>query len=186
MFKLLTIKDYIEIPPKLFGKPLKQAALEALKAKFEDLIDEKLGYLIQVVEVKEVSRGKIVKRNPSTIHKVVFTVLTFKPELQEVLNGKIIDITEFGVFVRIGPADGLIHVSQVMDDYVDYDKMRGALIGREKGKIIEIGDDVRTRIISVGKLSGVSMIAKQKISLTMRQPGLGKIGWLKKGGNENG
>lgn len=54
-------------------------------------------------------------------HEVTFNALFFKPELQEVVEGEVIEITEFGAFVRIGPMDGLAHVSQVTDDYITYD-----------------------------------------------------------------
>ncbi len=180
MFKVSRIRDTIEIPPRLFGRPLEEAALEVLRNLYEDSIDEKLGYVIMVLGVESVGRGKIVKRNPATIHEVEFTVLSFIPEVQEVLNGRVIDVTEFGLFVRIGPVDGLVHISQVMDDYVDCDKRRGALIGREKGRFVEIGDSVRVRVVSVGKLKGLASLGKQKVSLTMRQPGLGKLEWLEK------
>ncbi len=169
----------MEIPPKFFGMKLEKAALEVLKSIYEDSIDDKLGYVIAVISIEEVGLGKIVKRNPSTIHPVKFRILSFIPEVQEVINGKVTEVTQFGVFVRVGPLEGLIHVSQVMDDYVDYDKVRGALIGREKGRIVEMGDNVRVRVVSVGKLKGLMTLSKQKVALTMRQPGLGKLDWLK-------
>jgi len=47
--------------------------------------------------------------------------LTFYPKLQEIVQGEIVDITDFGAFVRIGPTDALLHLSQVMDDYLKSD-----------------------------------------------------------------
>ena len=47
-------------------------------------------------------------------------------EQQEIIDGEVIEIAEFGAFVRIGPMDGLVHVSQVTDDYIGYDAKRGA------------------------------------------------------------
>lgn len=99
-------------------------------------------------------------------------MISFKPELQEVVEGEVVDVAEFGIFVRIGPMDALAHVSQIMEDYISYDRKQGVLIGKESRRSIKSGDRVRARIIAV------SMKGKPKIGLTMKQPGLGKIEWI--------
>ena len=70
---------------------------------------------------------KLVKVDSSwrwtSYHNVVFNAIFFKPE-QEVIDGEVIEIAEFGAFVRIGPMDGLVHVSQVTDDYINYDSKK--------------------------------------------------------------
>ncbi len=91
------------------------------------------------------------------------------------MEGEVVEVTDFGAFIRIGPEDALLHVSQVMDDYLSFDSKKGALIGKETGRKLERGDLVRTRIIAVsfprGGVSG-------KIGVTMRQPFLGKFEWI--------
>ena len=98
------------------------------------------------------------------------------PELYEVVEGEVVDVVEFGVFVRLGPLDGLIHISQIMDDYVSYDPKREAIIGKETGRVIEKGDKVRARIVAVSLREARKR--GSKIALTMRQPGLGKLEWI--------
>ena len=101
-----------------------------------------------------------------------FTALTYYPEQHELVKGDIIEVTEFGVFVRIGPLDGMVHVSQLMDDFVSYDAKNTVFAGRDSKQLVKIGDNVAARIISV------SMDQRQyKIGLTMRQPGLGSPEW---------
>ena len=109
-------------------------------------------------------------------HDVTFTALFFKPELQEIVEGEVIEITEFGAFIRMGPMDGLVHVSQVTDDYINYDAKRGALLGKESKKSLEEGNKVRARIVALS-LKGKSS-KETKIGLTMRQPGLGRDEWI--------
>ena len=84
-----------------------------------------------------------------------------------------IDNTEFGSFVRIGPMDGLIHISQLIDDFVSYDNKNSVFLGKETKRTLKEGDKVRARIIAVsfGK-------EENKIGLTMRQTGLGALQWL--------
>ena len=42
--------------------------------------------------------------------------------------------------------DGLVHVSQVTDDYINYDSKRGALLANLS--FLDEGDLVRTRIVA--------------------------------------
>jgi DNA-directed RNA polymerase subunit E' len=92
--------------------------------------------------------------------------------MHELVYGEVIDNTEFGSFVRIGPLDGLVHISQIMDDFVSYDSKNSVFLGKETKKTLKEGDKVRARIISI------SYAEQQKIGLTMRQPGLGNLIWL--------
>ena len=87
--------------------------------------------------------------------------------------GKISDITDFGAFIEIGPIDGMIHVSQTMDDYVSFSKT-GTLTGKESKKILKVNDICRARIIAVSYKD----ITNPKIGLTMRQNMLGNINWI--------
>ncbi|MHB1261757.1 MAG: hypothetical protein ACYC2H_08580, partial [Thermoplasmatota archaeon] len=50
------------------------------------------------------------------------------------------------------------------------------LIGKETGRTLEVGENVRARIVtaSLNELSP----RESKIGLTMRQPGLGKFEWI--------
>jgi DNA-directed RNA polymerase subunit E' len=82
--------------------------------------------------------------------------------------------------VRLGPVDGLIHVSQVTDDFVGYDRKKGTLHGKETKRTLKEGDKVRARIVTVSMKRGVVGVtgAVGKIGLTMRQPGLGKLEWI--------
>jgi len=91
------------------------------------------------------------------------------------VKGEVIDVTEFGVFVRLGPVDGMVHVSQLMDDFVSYDPKNMMFIGKKTKRKVKEKSVVLARIISV------SMAENQyKIGLTTRQPGLGALDWYKK------
>ena len=41
--------------------------------------------------------------------------------------------------MRIGPVDALLHVSQLMDDYISYDEKQGVLLGKGEQKEINHG-----------------------------------------------
>ena len=177
MFKLVTLEDTIRIPPEKFGEPIDTVGYEQLKVKYEGMVDEELGYVVAVTKIKVNPVGKIIPGDGATYHKVEFSLLTFYPEIQEVIEGEVVEIADFGAFVRVGPVDALLHVSQLMDDYISYDEKQGILMGKETGRKLATGDHVRVRItaVSLGRGGGSG-----KIGVTARQPFLGKIEWIKK------
>lgn len=131
LFKLITKEDTIRIPPETFGNPLEAVGHQQVKAKYEGVVNEELGYVIAVINVKVSPIGKIIPGDGATYHKVSFSLLTFFPKIQEVVEGEVVEIADFGAFVRIGPVDALLHVSQLMDDFISYDEKQGVLQGKE-------------------------------------------------------
>lgn len=177
LFKLITLEDTIRIPPETFGNPLEAVGHQQVKAKYEGIVDEELGYVIAVTDVKVSPVGKIIPGDGATYHKVTFSLLTFYPKIQEVLEGEVVEIADFGAFVRIGPIDALLHVSQLMDDFISYDEKQGVLLGKETKRKLTSGDQVRVRItaVSLGRAG-----SSGKIGVTARQPFLGKLEWIER------
>ncbi|MCW4023315.1 MAG: DNA-directed RNA polymerase [archaeon] len=175
MFKLVTVEDAIRIPPNKFGEDINNVGYDQLKMKYDGMVDEELGYVIAVTKISVNPCGKIIPGDGATFHKVQFSLLTFYPKIQEVIEGEVVEIAEFGAFVRIGPVDALLHVSQLMDDYISYDERQGVLMGKETQRKLQTGDKVRVRItaVSLGRSGGSG-----KIGVTARQPYLGKLEWI--------
>jgi DNA-directed RNA polymerase subunit E' len=174
MFKLYTIEGKIEIPPFLFGQEKSVSARIILAEDYEGIITRDYGFIIAVVDVLDVGKGIIIPGNANTFHEVIFTILTFKPTVSEVVEGTVVEIVDFGSFVRLGPLDGLVHVSQICDDYISYEQVGNRFIGKETGKILDVNDQIRAKIIAVSLGTGRS----GKLGLTMRQKFLGKDDWI--------
>jgi len=173
----MTLEETIRIPPEKFGEALEKVAREQLKVKHEGIVDEELGYVIAVTDIQVSPVGKIIPGDGATHHKVTFSLLTFYPKIQEIVEGEIVEIVDFGAFIRIGPVDALIHVSQLMDDFISYDEKQGVLLGKESKRKVEVGDWLRVRITAVSLGRGGSF---GKIGVTARQPFLGKLEWIEK------
>ena len=182
MYYKTKIKDIVRIPPYRFEEPLKEVAIKTLNETYEGRLDKKLGLLICVNEIDDISEGKLIMGDGASYHNVVFDAIFFKPEQHEIFNGEVIDIADYGAFVRIGAMDGLIHVSQVTDDYINHDGKRGALIAKESNKTLGVGDLVRARAVSVSikdeSTNSMENHRNSKIPLTMRQNNLGKFEWI--------
>jgi len=176
MFKLLVLEDTIRIPPEKFSAPLKQAGHEQLKMKYEGMVDDELGYVVAVTDINVSLTGKIIPGDGATYHKISFSLLTFYPKIQEIVEGEVVEIADFGAFLRIGPIDALLHVSQLMDDFISFDEKQGVLMGKETRRKLSSGDRVRARVTAVSLARGGG---SGKIGVTARQPFLGKLEWIK-------
>ena len=174
MFKLYTLTAKCEIPPFLFDQPKEVSARIILSEDYEGIITRDYGFIIAIVDVIDVGPGIIIPGNANTFHEVEFSILSFKPMISEVVEGEVVEIVDFGSFIRLGPLDGLVHVSQICDDYISYEQVGNRFIGKETGKILEVNDQVRAKIIAVSLGTGRS----GKLGLTMRQKFLGKTEWI--------
>ncbi|MHA1745771.1 MAG: DNA-directed RNA polymerase [Promethearchaeota archaeon] len=174
MFLKITLNNIVRIPPTLFGTNISDAAFSILSDQFNGQIYENIGFIIVVIDVLEVGDGKILHGDACTYHTVKCTVLCYMPELQEIVEGTVVEVVEFGCFVRLGPSDALVHVSQICDDFIQFENMSQRFLGKESNKILTVDDVVRGRVIAVSMGSGRS----GKLGLTMRAPFLGKIEWI--------
>lgn len=179
MYQIVTVEDEIAVPPTKLGSDVKKSVKESIEESFEGKIDNEVGVVLSVTEIDEIKEGTIVPGNPSVIYPVRFKVLTWMPREHEIVLGEVVDITEFGAFVRCGALDGLVHVSQVMDDFVSYDEKNSQLVGKQTRRVLKEGDMVRARIISV------SFTEQSKLGLTMRQPFLGNLKWMTEDAKEH-
>ena len=173
MYYKIELKDHIRVPPNLFDLDVHEAILKRIKKKYDGYISNDLGIVIDVSDVKEVGEGVIIPGDGSSYFEAKFELLTFKPEMQEVIVGKIKDIVDFGAFITLGPIDGMIHVSQTMDDFVSFSKEK-TLAGKESKRTLKINDVCRARIIAVSFKDPYN----PKLGLTMRQQGLGRLDWI--------
>jgi DNA-directed RNA polymerase subunit E' len=175
LYYLYTIKDNFRLLPEYFSKDINTAAAEILQKKYEGTIDKDIGVVIAVQNIHNISDGYILPGDPSTHHDVEFDLLAYMPYVDEVVVGEVTEIVEFGAFVRIGPMDGLVHVSQVINDFLSFDKKSQSFISKRSGRSLKKGDIVYAKISTV---SMKNSIKDSKIALTMKPEGLGKLEWI--------
>ncbi|HEX9016086.1 MAG TPA: RNB domain-containing ribonuclease, partial [Chloroflexota bacterium] len=65
--------------------------------------------------------------------------------------GVIAGVTKFGLFVEINDlmVEGLVHISDLADDYYLFDEKRYSLRGRSRGKVYRLGDEIRVQVMGV-------------------------------------
>src|SRR3989338_7718803 len=170
MFYRIKVKDHIRVPPNMFNLTKKEAVLANVKLSYENYISKELGFILDVIDVSKIKECVIVPGDGAGFYETEFELLSFKPELNELVFGKIRDVTDFGAFMDIGGVEGMVHISQSMDDFVSFSKDK-VLQGKKTSRSIKVGDRCRARIIAVSYKD----LNNPKIGLTMRQEGLGKL-----------
>ncbi len=74
-----------------------------------------------------------------------------KDHVGEEFEGVVTTVTSFGLFVTLTDLyiDGLVHISNVGDDFFVYDEQQQQLIGKDKGTLFGLGDLVKVKVAGV-------------------------------------
>lgn len=162
MFYKVKVKDHIRVPPDKFKDDVNEAIITEVKKKYSGFISKELSMVIDVLGVDEVQEGTIIPGDGAPYFATTFDLLTFEPELQEVVHGRIKDIADFGAFINIGPIEGMIHISQTMNDFVSFAKDK-SLQGRDTKRSLKVNDKCIGRVIAVSYKD----VANPKIGLSI-------------------
>lgn len=175
MYYKIELRDSVRVPPHMFGLDPVKSMKEILDKEYVGRIDSDMGIIVAAIDVKDIGESYLVPGDGGAFYDTTFTMLTYRPKLQEVVEGEFKEIAEFGAFISIGPIDGLVHVSQIMEDFVNYNEKEQQFNGKESKRNLKLGDKVRARVVTISKKS---TLLDTKIGLTMRQPALGALDWL--------
>ena len=173
MFYEVLVTDHVRVEPNKFGMDTDEAVRTQLEESYSGFQDKDIGTVVAVLDVQEVKEGIIIPGDGAAYYESTFKLIVFRPELQELVYGTIEEITNFGAFISMGPLRGMIHISQTMDDFVSFSDS-GVLTGKDGKKNLVQGDKCIARIVAISYKG-----EEPKIGLTMRQPGLGKLDWVK-------
>ncbi len=71
--------------------------------------------------------------------------------LGEEFDGVIAGVTGFGVFAELSKVyvEGLVHITNLEDDYYHFDPVHHLLRGERTGRIYQLGDPVRVKVVRV-------------------------------------
>ncbi len=176
MYVIASKEDVVRIPPQLLGEDFTKLSERLTQESFQNKVEADGSYTVLVRNIEHLGEGRIIHGDGAVYQKVKFDALMFRPMVHEVVEGHICEVLKFGAFVRFGPLDGLLHISQIMDDRIDVDVDGRRLLGKDTKRELRVGDAVRTRIVSLS--INERSPRESKIGLTMRQPGLGKLEWI--------
>ncbi|MDD1663652.1 MAG: DNA-directed RNA polymerase [Methanomicrobiales archaeon] len=176
MYFRMKLMDKVRVPPNRLGESLSAVVLNVLQQQLEGAIDREIGIFIAVTKVLDIGEGELIPGDGAVYYDVTFEAIVLRLALQEVIEGDVVETTTFGCFVSLGPIDAMLHVSQISDDFINYDEKNGRLICQESKRFIGVGDAVRARVVTLSLNEREPR--ESKIGLTMRQAGLGTTRWL--------
>jgi len=147
---------------RMFGYSLSDIEKEGLKRlpddikqKGETTVAEHCGIGVptlkdMVAELLKPGRDIRDELPPPMLRSDIMSMTDLKPGME--LDGTIRNVIDFGAFVDIGVhQDGLVHISQLSDDYV-----------RHPSDVVKVGDVVKVTVLGVDE-------DKKRISLSMRK-----------------
>ena len=173
MYYISEITDTLRVPPSRFDEDLQSILLDLARKSLEGKIFPELGFIVSVLEAEDIGKGKLIPQDGGAFYPCEFKILHYKPERGEVVEGKVQEITNFGIFIQVSTINPLCHLSQIGDDYFRFDPSSNMLIGKETARKVKLGDTVRGRIIVVGMQKKAI-----RVGITLRQAGLGLYDWI--------
>jgi len=176
MYYTMTLEDKVRVPPHRLGEDLDVVILNVLQEQLEGSIAKEIGIFIAVTKVLDIGEGELIPGDGAVYYDVRFEAVVLRLALQEVIEGEVVETTSFGAFISLGPIDAMLHVSQISDEYINYDEKNGRLICQDSKRYIAVGDGIRARVVALSLNEREPR--ESKIGLTMRQSGLGTSVWL--------
>ena len=132
------------------------------EARWKEMVGEEME--VAVIEVDRERHRLILSErvsNPETRESLKERIITDLNE-GDIRTGKVTSLAEFGAFVNISGADGLVHLSEISWERINH-----------PNEILKVGQEVKVKIISVDR-------DKKRIGLSIRQ--LLDDPWMKQAG----
>lgn len=174
----------VRIPPAELSEDIDNVIDRLTWDSYEGKFGKDRDLCVLIQNVRTQGNGRIVHGDGAVYQTVTFDQIVFKLRDNEIIEGEVVEVAKFGAFIKFGPLDGLLHISQVMDDRVDIDEENRRLIGKDSGRTLSVGDKVRARIVSID--INDKNPQDSRIGLTMRQAGLGRLEWIEEDNKKKG
>jgi small subunit ribosomal protein S1 len=124
---------------------------ESPEKRFGEMIGEEM--VLNIIEVDQ-ERRRLIFSEKSAVHESRDSIrdkVIEKLNVGDVRTGRVTSLADFGAFVNINGADGLVHLSEISWDRI-----------RHPGDELEVGQEVKVEIISIDE-------EKRRIGLSIRR-----------------
>ncbi|MGQ4891089.1 MAG: RPB7/RPC8 family DNA-directed RNA polymerase subunit [Candidatus Njordarchaeia archaeon] len=149
MYFLSEIEMVLPIEPRDLrpDKDLKEIALNLARRSLEGQTIEGIGMIIAILDIEIEDIGEIKLRDPNVYFKTILKSIIFKPLKNEIVIGKVENLTESAVYLNIGCIDAVLPVNQISSDRFKYIAKKNELRGTRTREIIRNGDWIRARVV---------------------------------------
>ncbi|WP_144428555.1 ribonuclease R [Defluviitalea phaphyphila] len=114
-----------------------------LDERKQNRLKKKMPEIAKHCSIKE-RTAEEAERQTEQLKKVEY----MKDKIGEVYDGIISGITSWGMYVELpNTVEGLVHITEMDDDYYIFDEQHYLLIGEKRKKIYRLGDKVKVKLI---------------------------------------
>lgn len=89
MYARMKIRDTVRVPPTRFEEDIEEVIEDLLWEQFEGKLDKEYGMIVGIESIEEIGDGRIIEGDGAVYFDVVFNAITFKPLMQEVIEGRL-------------------------------------------------------------------------------------------------
>jgi small subunit ribosomal protein S1 len=127
-----------------------QSTGETPEQRWQKMIGQPIS--VRVIEVDRERRRLIVSERAASTESRQSIKERVIEELEEgkVYTGRVTSLANFGAFININGADGLVHLSELSWDHIDHPR-----------EVLEVGQEVKVKVINVDRV-------KKRIGLSVR------------------
>ncbi|MCQ2819835.1 MAG: hypothetical protein MJ252_21430 [archaeon] len=150
LFVVNFIEDLI-LPPSLLGKNIRAVIRAKLLDKVQGTISEKYGYILCIVNVGDISNGRILNTTGDLEFTVSFRAIVYKPLLNEVCEGVVDEIKPQGMQISVGPMDVFVGATDIPKSFT-YNEKNNCFMSN--GNVIGQNSNVRIRLVVTQFLDG--------------------------------
>lgn len=122
---------------------------EHLNGEIDDARFKKLVPIVDVASKQSSEKERVAQeaeREVDDLKKAEYML----DKIGEEFDGMISSVTSFGMFVELpNTIEGLVHVTELDDDYYIFDEAHLALIGEKTKNMHKLGDEVKVKCVKV-------------------------------------
>ncbi|KAL1933264.1 hypothetical protein VTP01DRAFT_7354 [Rhizomucor pusillus] len=147
MFFLKELSHIISLHPAYLGPNMHKQIREKLYADVEGTCTGRYGYIITVVKVGDISKGKVLPGTGLAEFNVKYQAIVFKPYKGEVVDAVVTTVNKMGFFAEVGPLNVFVSSHLIPND-MHYDANNDPPCYASEDQVIQ--KDVQVRIKLVG------------------------------------
>ena len=107
--------------------------------------EDKLPELAEHTSQRE-RRAIEAERDTDELKKAEYMIQHIGDEFEGIVSS----VANFGMFIELpNTIEGMVHISNMTDDYYQFDERQMALIGERQAKVFRIGDQVTVKVTHV-------------------------------------
>ncbi|CAO3609638.1 unnamed protein product [Cunninghamella blakesleeana] len=146
MFFLKELNHTITLHPSYFGPNMQFKLKDKLYADVEGTCSGRFGYIITVVSLLNISKGKILPGSGLAEFRVKYQAIVFKPYKGEVMDAVITAVNKLGFFANVGPLQVFVSNHLIPND-MKYDPNSTPQCYASDDQVLQKDAQVRVKLV---------------------------------------